>query len=267
MVAQPPQPHQARRVAESFGSDPGRYDRSRSPYPAALIEHLVAAAPGPAFLDAGCGTGIEGRQFRAAGRTVLGVEPDPRMAEFARASGIDVEVATFETWEPAGRTFDAIVSGTAWHWVDPVAGAAKAAEVLRPGGVLAPFGHVYELPPPVAAALAEALRRVAPDLPYRRSSGAILDGYRALYDRAAEGVRASGCFAEPQIRRYDWLRTYTREELLELIATSGGLASMPPDQLAQIRSAVAAAVDDHVTLAYATWLLTAVRVSPADAGP
>jgi SAM-dependent methyltransferase len=85
------------------------------------------------------------------------------MAEFARASGVDVEVATFETWEPAGRTFDAIVSGTAWHWVDPVAGAAKAAEVLRPGGVLAPFGHVCELPPPVAAALAEALRRTAPE--------------------------------------------------------------------------------------------------------
>jgi SAM-dependent methyltransferase len=65
----------SRRIAESFGSDPGRYDRSRSPYPDALIEHIVAAAPDPAFLDAGCGTGIEARQFRAAGRTVLGVEP------------------------------------------------------------------------------------------------------------------------------------------------------------------------------------------------
>ena len=266
MATLPPRPHEARRVAESFGSDPGRYDRSRSPYPSALVEHIVAAAPGPALLDVGCGTGIEARQFRAAGRTVLGVEPDPRMAEFARASGIDVEVATFETWEPAGRTFDAIVSGTAWHWVDPVAGAAKAAKVLRPGGVLAPFGHVYELPPPIAAALAEALRRAAPDLPYRQPSGSILDGYRALYDRAADGVRASGCFAEPAIRRYDWQRTYTREELLELIPTSGGLASMPPDKLAEILSTVAAAVDGDVTLTYATWCLTAVRRSPADAG-
>jgi SAM-dependent methyltransferase len=266
MVTLPPRPHEARRVAESFGSDPGRYDRSRSPYPSTLVEHIVAAAPGPALLDVGCGTGIEARQFRAAGRTVLGVEPDPRMAEFARARGIDVEVATFETWEPAGRTFDAIVSGTAWHWVDPVAGAAKAAKVLRPGGVLAPFGHVYELPPPIAAALAEALRRAAPDLPYRQPSGSILDGYRALYDRAADGVRASGCFAEPEIRRYDWQRTYTRKELLELIPTSGGLASMPPDKLAEILSTVAAAVDGDVTLTYATWCLTAVRRSPADAG-
>src|SRR5262245_44286246 len=110
MVTPPPQPpHRARAVAESFGTDPARYDRSRSAYPDALIEDIVAAAPGPAFLAAGCGTGIEARQFRAAGRTVLGVEPDPRMAEFARASGIDVDVATFEEWQPAGRTFDAVV--------------------------------------------------------------------------------------------------------------------------------------------------------------
>src|SRR3954447_15322634 len=90
------------------------------------------------------GTGIAARQFRAAGCTVLGVEPDARMAEFARRSGVEVDVATFEAWDPAGRHFDAVVAGTAWHWVDPVAGAAKAARVLRPGGRLAPFHHVFE---------------------------------------------------------------------------------------------------------------------------
>jgi len=266
MATLPPQPpHRARTVAESFGTDPARYDRSRSPYPDTLIEQIVAAASGPEFLDAGCGTGIEARQFRAAGRRVLGVEPDRRMAEFARASGIDVEVATFEEWQPAGRTFDAIVSGTAWHWVDPIAGAAKAADLLRPGGVLAPFGHVYELPPAIAAALAEALHRAAPDLHFRQPPGSILDGYRALYDRAADGVRATGRFAKPEIRRYDWQRTYTRDELLELIPTSGGLASAPPATLAAILEPVAAAIDGDVTVTYATWSMTAVRRHDADA--
>jgi predicted RNA methylase len=54
-------------------------------------------------LDVGCGTGIAARQFQAAGYTVLGVEPDTRMAEFARRSEIAVEVATFEAWDSAGR--------------------------------------------------------------------------------------------------------------------------------------------------------------------
>jgi hypothetical protein len=33
-------------------------------------------------------------------------------------SGLEVEVAAFETWDPAGRVFDAVIAGQAWHWVD-----------------------------------------------------------------------------------------------------------------------------------------------------
>ncbi|WP_326560526.1 class I SAM-dependent methyltransferase [Micromonospora sp. NBC_01796] len=260
-----PEPHLHRRMAESFGVDPERYDRNRPPYPDAVIERIVAASPGTDFLDVGCGTGIEARQFLAAGRTVLGVEAGARMADFARATGIEVEVATFEAWEPTGRTFDAVVSGTAWHWVDPIAGAAKAARILRPGGLLAPFGHVYQLPPTVADALATAYRRAAPDSPINfnaRPAGSILDAYRALYARAADGIREAGGFDEPELWRYDWERSYTRGELLDLVPTSGGLTSLPPDRVAEVLAAVGTAVDElggTVTLAYATWGLTAIR--------
>ena len=89
-------------MAESFGEDPGRYDRARPPYPDALVDRIVAASPGTDVLDVGCGTGIEARQFQAAGCTVLGVEPDPRMAEFARRTGVEIEVATTlaVSWKP-----------------------------------------------------------------------------------------------------------------------------------------------------------------------
>lgn len=251
-------------MAESFGVDPERYDRTRPPYPEAMIERIVTASPGADFLDVGCGTGIEARQFQAAGRIVLGVEPDQRMAEFARGTGIAVEIATFEDWEPAGRGFDAVVCGTAWHWVDPVAGAAKAARVLRPGGVLAPFGHVYELPPVVADALAAAYRKLAPDSPigFDRSSGSILDAYQGLYARAADGIRQAGGFGPPELWRYDWERSYTRDELLDMVPTSGGLTSLPPEQVAEVLAAVSAAIDElggTVTVPFATWGLTAIR--------
>jgi SAM-dependent methyltransferase len=107
----------------------------------------------------GCGTGIAARQFQAAGCTVLGVEPDARMADFARARGLQVEVTTLEAWEPAGRTFDAVIAAQSWHWVDPVAGAVKAAQVLRPDGRLAIFGHVFEPPIEVAEPFVAAYRR------------------------------------------------------------------------------------------------------------
>jgi len=54
-------------VAESFGSDAERYDRTRPRYPDAMVDRIVAASPGPDMLDVGCGTGIEARQFQAAG--------------------------------------------------------------------------------------------------------------------------------------------------------------------------------------------------------
>src|SRR4051794_22160870 len=100
------EPHRHRQIAESFGVDAERYDRTRPSYPEALVNRIVTASPGSQVLDVGCGTGIEARQFQAAGCTVLGVDPDERMAAFARRTGVDVEVSTFEGWDPAGRTFD-----------------------------------------------------------------------------------------------------------------------------------------------------------------
>src|SRR5262245_34889838 len=102
------QPHRHRGVAESFGADAEHYDRTRPTDPAPLVARIVTAMPGRQLLDVGYGTGIAARQFRDAGCVVFGIDPDARMAEFARRSGIDVEIARFEGWEPAGRRFDGL---------------------------------------------------------------------------------------------------------------------------------------------------------------
>ena len=44
------EPHRHRQVAESFGVDPERYDRTRPRYPDGLVDRIVAASPGPAVL-------------------------------------------------------------------------------------------------------------------------------------------------------------------------------------------------------------------------
>ncbi|MEV4413147.1 class I SAM-dependent methyltransferase [Catellatospora sp. NPDC049609] len=243
--------------------DAARYDRTRPRYPDDLITRLLAAAPGCDVLDVGCGTGIEARQFQAAGCTVLGVEPDARMAGFARDAGLPVEEATFEDWPARGRTFDAVVAGTAWHWVDPVAGAAKAAQVLRPGGLLAPFWHVFQLPPEVAEALAVGCRRVAPDAPFSfQPSVPALAGYQALFDKAVDGVRQAGAFGEPEQWRFDWAHTYTRDEWLDLLPTSGALTRLAPDSLAEVLDGVGAALDAKggaFTMPYTTVAVVARR--------
>src|SRR3984885_9586932 len=158
--------HQYRQVAEGFGADACRYDRARPGYPADLVDRIIAASPGRDVLDVGCGTGISSRLFAAAGCTVLGIDPDPRMAELARLGGTAAEVARFEDWDPAGRSFDAVVAAQAWHWVDPVAGAARAAAALRPGGRLAVFWNVFEPPAQLREAFGEVFLRVLPGSPF-----------------------------------------------------------------------------------------------------
>ncbi|MFF0073103.1 class I SAM-dependent methyltransferase [Streptomyces sp. NPDC005494] len=266
-VPAPSEPHEVRRMAESFGVDAQRYDAARPGYPDALVARIVARSPGPDVLDVGCGTGIAGRQFQAAGRTVLGVEPDARMADFARARGLTVEVAAFEAWEPAGRTFDTVVAAQSWHWVDPAAGTRKAARVLRPGGLLAIFGHVYEPPVEVAEPFAAAYRRVAPDSPLNgRPARNPLALYQAGYANFADRMRETGQFREPEQWRFDWQQSYTRDQWLELLPTTGGLTQLRPEQLADVLGAAGSAIDalgGRFTMEFTTLATTAVRVGTA----
>ena len=258
----PAESHQARAVAESFGAEASRYDRARPSYPRSLVERITAASPGRRVLDVGCGTGIVARQFKAAGCAVLGVDPDPRMAGQARERGLEVEVATFETWEPNGRAFDAVVAGQAWHWVDPVAGAAKAASALRPGGRFAVFWNVFEPPAGLGKAFGDAYRRVLPDVPSGLWDRPLLGIYETMGAKAADGMRQAGAFGEPEQWRFGWERPYTRDEWLEQVPTFGGFSRIPPDQQERILAGIGAAIDaggGGFTMSFTTLAVTAAR--------
>jgi len=257
------EPHHQRQAAESFGSDPERYDRARPRYPVVLIERLVATAPRGLVLDVGVGTGIVARQFQAAGCQVLGVDPDARLAGFARRSGVEVEVSTFEAWEPKGREFDMVVSGESWHWVDPVAGAAKAADVLRPGGRLAVFWNTGQPPAGLDEAFAEVYRRVLPAaLVARLGRRSMEEAHSAMCAKAADGMGATGAFDEPEQWRFEWAESYTRDEWLDAVQTSGG--AIPDSQMFDLLAGVGEAIDavgGSFTMNYVTFTVTAVRRS------
>lgn len=249
-------------MAESFGLDAESYDEARPPYPSDLIERIVADRTGLRVLDVGCGTGIAARQFQGAGCTVLGIDPDERMAAHARRRGLEVEVSTFEAWEPAGRLFDVVTAAQSWHWVDPAIGAQKAAGVLRPGSRLAIFGHVFEPPETIATATAQAYRRMVPDSPFPDQGRRPLELYQAGYASTAETLSRSGTFGNVEQWRFDWSRDYTRDEWLALMPTTGGLTRLADQQRQEILQAAGAAIDalgGSFTMQYVTLAATALR--------
>ncbi|MFD4675087.1 class I SAM-dependent methyltransferase [Lentzea sp. NPDC058450] len=254
----------AERLANSFGAEAARYDRTRPAYPASLIDKLVAASPGPRVAEVGCGTGVLSRQLRAAGLDVLGVEHDERMAAFARASGVEVEVAKFEAWDPAGRSFDAVVAGQSWHWVDAAAGPVQAARVLRPGGVFVGLWHVFGTPEAIADAFVAAYDKVAPQMQHRigHSYNEAYDSYLAGCVRTADALVATGAFGHVEQWEAHWERTYTTAEYTDLMLTMSPMAMISPEQITELLDDVGVAIDalgGSFTTRYSTLAVAVTR--------
>jgi SAM-dependent methyltransferase len=170
--------------------------------------------------------------------------------------------STFEAWDPAGRAFDAVVSGQSWHWVDPVVGAAKAAQVLRPGGRLAVFWNVFRPSPDVGEAFSAVYRRVMPDFPRNPWARAALNGYSVLFIRAADGIREVGAFGDPEQWQFDWEHSYTRDQWLDQLPTHGDNSQLSPAKLEELLTGIGVAIDavgGSFTMGYAVVAVTAAR--------
>jgi SAM-dependent methyltransferase len=106
-----------------------------------------AAQPDPLILDLGCGPGSLGARIkeRLPRARVIGVDSNPVLLAIA-AAAYDVELVDHDLADPGwldvlpvSGPFDAVVSTTALHWLDPETLAsvyAQAGANLRPGGIL-----------------------------------------------------------------------------------------------------------------------------------
>jgi SAM-dependent methyltransferase len=218
--------------ARLFDREAERYDRTRPGYPGALVDDVLGPSPhGLSVLDVACGTGIAARQMARRGAQVAGVEFNAGMAEIAERHGIATDVAAFETWDLAGRTFDRVTCAQAWHWLDPEVSTGKAASVLRPGGRLCLFWNVGHYPDDLADALQAAYRRVLPPGSLRTVIGYAADKAgdpAADFSGVAEALRGCGGLTQPQTASFPWSRAYTRDQWLdELLTHSDHLALVP----------------------------------------
>lgn len=87
-------------------------------------------------------------------------------------------------------------------------------------------------------------------------------GYPALTDRASDGIRKSGLFAEPELWRFDWEPSYTRAEWLDVLPTRGALTRLAAEPLTDVLYEVGEAVDalgGSFTVRYAAVVVTATR--------
>ena len=128
------------------------YDHYRPSPPREVLDALtfVAGVDRPLLVvDLGCGTGLATRAWAERADEVVGVEPNPRMIERARAVTEEpnaryVEAYGAETGLPDGGA-DLVTSFQSFHWMEPQPVLAEATRILRVGGVFAACD--YDVPP------------------------------------------------------------------------------------------------------------------------
>lgn len=123
---------------------------------------LLDPKPGEHILDLGCGDGVLTLSLLEAGAKVTGLEPDPDMAQAARARGL--RVLEQDAHDPFGDgLYDAVFSNAALHWMrEPETVFRHVRRALRPGGRFVAeqggFGNVAAIVTAINAA-AEAAGR------------------------------------------------------------------------------------------------------------
>lgn len=270
----------------TFDAGAAAYDRARPGYPAEAIADLVdlcALDAASSVLEVGCGTGQATRLLAPLVRRVRCVERGSALADLARANlasapGVTVTTSAFEDFDPAGERFDAVVSATAFHWLDPAAAYPKVAALLRPAGRLALLTNAHgdagtHTDPRLAEQVRELHRRLAPEIgswqfpPHEAvradatAGGDIAAVWSRVDRRVYEPVPVDGLFEPPSVRTYPWLARYDRDGYLEMLGTQSSYALMDADRRAELFAGIGALVDEHlggtVTKEYVTVLAVA----------
>jgi SAM-dependent methyltransferase len=209
----------------AFDQVPETYDRVRPSYPEPLFDDLfayVGVAPERAnILEIGAGTGKATRSILERGARVTAVEIGPQLAAFLRENlgrdfgdRLDVITSSFEECELAAASFDAVVSATAFHWVDPSVRLTKSRHVLRSVGALA----IIMTNQIVSNADGGYFARVQPI--YRRyfpggTAPELPD--EDIIPEEYEQLRSSGLFYDVSLQRYRWDQTYSSEQYGDLV--------------------------------------------------
>ena len=244
------------------------YDRARPGYPAAVfdaLEELAGIGPGCRVLEIGCGTGQATLLLAQRGCAIVAVELGSALAAVARRKlaafpDVHVVVSAFEAWMLPETPFDAVVSFTAFHWLDPAVRVAKSADALRPGGALATIAthHVAGGDEAFFVDVQACYERCVPTTP----PGLRLPAADAIPSTSDELDR-SGRFERVTSRRYEWERTDATAAYLDLLCTYSDIRALEATVRANLLHDIAHLLDSRyggrVTKRYLTELRIGYR--------
>lgn len=278
----------------TFDAVAGLYDRARPGYPREALVELASRCglgPGSRVLEVGCGTGQATRDLARTGASIECLEPGHALAELARTNlaelrNVRVRAQVFETLAEQPGCYEAVVSATAFHWIDPHVSFTKTAELLVPDGSLALVTNAHaaggtHTDERIAEPIRELHRRLAPEIgawtfptleeirTRAMSGGDIAAVWSRVERKLSDPPPVAHLFEPPLVSVYPWTVTYDRDGYLAMLASQSSYALLDPQRRADLLVGIGQLLDEHlggtITKQYVTILATARRHPSASA--
>lgn len=266
----------------------GLYDRARPGYPPGAVSDLLRSCVvtgSSEVLEIGCGTGQLTRDLAATGASVHCVEAGAELAHLARKNlsgfaNVEIRTVTFESFDGSSASFDAVISATAFHWIDPNVSYAKSAGLLRPGGHLALLTNAHGAggthnDESFATAVSDLHRRLAPEVGEwtfpvaeqidlnAKAGGDIAAVWGRIDRRLWDPPDVSGLFESRTVETYPWIASYSPDAYIDMLSSQSSYALMDEGRREElmegIRRLVGRHLGDLVTKEYVTVLAVAER--------
>ncbi|WUH99669.1 class I SAM-dependent methyltransferase [Spirillospora sp. NBC_00431] len=258
-----------KRLRETFTEAAELYDRARPGYPPKMfddLDDLAGVGPACRVLELGCGTGQATVPLAERGCRIVAVDLGADMARVARRNlarfpQVEVVTSAFEDWPLPEDPFDAVVSATAFGWIDPAVRVTKAADALRPGGVLATVAtrHVAGGSDAFFAEVQKCYEQFDPSTPPGLQLPSAAD-----VPSDSEELDRSGRFGPAIFRRYERELTYSTVAYLDLLSTYSGHRALTPTAREGLLKCIGILIDrrhgGRVTKRYLTELRIARRI-------
>jgi len=216
-----------RNLRSTFDQDASLYEKARPGYPDALFEDIIEfskISDHGKILEIGCGTAQATLPFAVRGYSIQCIELGANLAAVARQKLSDypkaqVSVGNFEEYPLEEKSFDLVISGTAFHWIDPHLGYRKAAQVLREEGTLALFWN-KPVQTQVSAECVQSIQnvyeRVVPEMA-KRFPGLVHPD--AIPTPVKDEINRSQVFGDVTVLKYRWEAEYSAKTYIELLNT------------------------------------------------
>ena len=254
--------HRLRRA--TFAEVAELYDRVRPTYPDALFDDLIDLAGlrgGSRVVEVGCGTGKATLPLAGRGLRMTCVELGASLAAVAQRKlalfpGVEIVVDDFETWTPRRAEYDALVSFTAYHWIERGKRYPLAAGLLREGGAIALAMIHHVLPPDADPFFLDA------QADYEAvGMGGTPPGPPEQVEAFGDEMAASGLFDLVAGRRYQWDVEYTGDEYIDVISTYSENIAMDDARRARLFGRLRARIGERtIRKTYLATLDVAVKI-------